>query len=92
MLSHIDRPPLVDIAGTLTALIQGSPLLDFTYIREVDGIRFKFSTAEVREALGGVPLSQPEVLEWIKGFIEEGEPEAFSVPAGRFYGISGALN
>ena len=76
MLSHIDRPPIGDMAGTLSVLIQGAPDREFTYIRETDGIRFEFSTTEVKKVLKGVSLAQPEVLEWIRGFVEEGEPKS----------------
>lgn len=74
-LSHIDRPPMGDMAGTMTVLVQGSPDIDFTYTRETEKGLFQFSTATLRETLGGVPLSEPEVLSWINDFIKEGEEE-----------------
>lgn len=74
-LSNIDRPPIGDMAGTMEALVQGAPEIDFTYVRETDKGKFCFSTEELREALGGVPLSEPEVLEWIREYVREGEAE-----------------
>ena len=74
-LSHIDRPPLGDMADTMTVLVQGSPEVDFTYIRSTDQGSFTFSTREVREMLDGVPLSDPAVLDWIREYIKEGERE-----------------
>lgn len=74
-LSHIDRPPLGDMADTMTALVQGSPEVDFTYLRGTDRGSFQFSTKEVRETLGAVPLSEPAVLDWIRAYIQEGERE-----------------
>ncbi|MDR3289555.1 MAG: ATP-binding protein [Peptococcaceae bacterium] len=71
--SHIDRPPLGDVAGTFMVLIQGAPNLEFTYTRETDRGAFQFSTAQVRALLDGVPLSEPDVLAWIRGYVEEGE-------------------
>ena len=32
-------------------------------------------TREIRNVLGGVPLDNPEVLEWIDGYIKEGLSE-----------------
>jgi anti-sigma regulatory factor (Ser/Thr protein kinase) len=72
-LSHIDRPPLGDMADTMTVLVQGSPDVDFLYLRGTDRGSFRFSTKEVRETLGDIPLSEPEVLDWIREYIREGE-------------------
>ncbi|MDR3271231.1 MAG: ATP-binding protein [Peptococcaceae bacterium] len=73
--SHMDRPPLGDVVGTLMVLIQGAPDLEFTYTKETDQSAFQFSTAQVRALLGGVSLSEPDVLVWIRGYVEEGELE-----------------
>jgi anti-sigma regulatory factor (Ser/Thr protein kinase) len=70
--SHIDRPPMGDLSETMAALVAGSPEApEFTlrYARGEDA--FTFDTAEIREALGGVPLNRPEVLAWIGEYIKE---------------------
>ena len=36
------------------------------------GEPFVLDTAEIRSALDGVPLSTPDVLEWIRAAVEEG--------------------
>ncbi len=72
-LSNIDRPPLGDMAATMTALIQGSPDVDFIYTRIGGKGKFVFSTAELRKELQGVPLTEPSVLRWIGEFIAENE-------------------
>ncbi len=72
-LSHIDCPPLGNMADTIKAIVQGSPELNLTYSRITDKGVFEFSTTQVREVLGGISLGQLEVLEWIDGYISEGE-------------------
>ena len=70
-LSHIDRMPLGDMAGTVTALIRLNPGVDFVYRHTVDGRSFEMDTRELRAQLGDVPLSEPDVMEWIDGYLRE---------------------
>ncbi|HCP15023.1 MAG TPA: ATP-binding protein [Peptococcaceae bacterium] len=72
-LSHIDRPPLGDMANTMLTLILGSELIDFVYCHRLGQRAFEFSTSEMREILGDVPFSEPEVTSWLRGFLAEGE-------------------
>ena len=44
---------------------------DFVYRRSRDSKEFVLDTREVREILGDVPLSHPDVVEWMKAFIDE---------------------
>lgn len=72
-LSHIDRPPLGDLVDTLLCLIVGSPNLDLIYTHTVEDRSFAFDTRQIREALGTeVPLSDPEVLTFIRETLYEG--------------------
>lgn len=72
-LSHIDRPPLGDVIGTLLCIIVGNPQLDVVYHHRVGDGDFEFDTREIREILGDdVPLSDPEVLAFIRGALIEG--------------------
>lgn len=76
-LSHVDLPPMGDLAGTFLSLIVGSPEKpDFAFRFESDKAPFEFDTAQIREVLGGVPLTEPEVLSWIRDSIAEGLSEA----------------
>lgn len=70
-LSHIDRMPVGDIAGTMTALIGANPDIDFVLRYSVEGNGFISDTREMRQALEGIPLSEPEVLSYITKFINE---------------------
>lgn len=70
--SSIDRAPLGSISETIEVLISGSPEIRFLYNYIKNGMEFKFDTAEIKKQLGGIPLSQPEILSWIGEYIEEG--------------------
>ncbi len=69
ILSHIDRMPLGDMDGTVTALIRMNPQIDFRYVFTADGRSAQTDTASCGEILGDVPLDTPEVMEWIDGYI-----------------------
>ena len=70
--AHVDCEPAGDMTGTVITLIQGSPELSITY-RFADGTGEKrLSTDEMREMLGGgVPLNAPEVLAWVRAYLDE---------------------
>ncbi len=65
--THIDCLPLGDIVSTVCTLIQGSPDIDFVFTHNA----VRLSTLELREVLGDVPLSSPEVLGWISEYLKE---------------------
>ncbi len=71
-LTHIDRMPLGDMAGTVSTLIRLNPHLDFVYCHKVDDHSFELDTRALREVLDDVPLSEPDVMEWIDGNMAEG--------------------
>ncbi|MGI6264315.1 MAG: ATP-binding protein [Acutalibacteraceae bacterium] len=71
-LSHIDRMPLGDVAGTMTALIRMNPDLDFVYRHRVGDAVFEMDTRALRQVLGDVPLSEPDVMAWIGDYMAEG--------------------
>ncbi len=73
----IDRQPLGDMASTMVTLIGGSPDTDFVYTHTFDGGEFTLSTAEVRNILGDVEITAPEILAWISGYIKEGLDEIY---------------
>lgn len=71
-ISHIDRLPLGDIAGTITFLIVSEPEIRcrvfFSNMRE----DFVFDSFEIKKKLDGVPITRHEVLNWIREYIDEG--------------------
>jgi hypothetical protein len=75
--SHIDRAPIGDMAETMLSLIlsgsNGAADVDFVYRHIIDGREFCMDTREIRAALGDeVSLGEPDVLMWIKEYINEG--------------------
>ena len=72
-LSHIDRMPLGDMTGTISALIRLNPTVDFLYRHQRDGREAVLDTRELRQVLEGVPLDTPDVMEWIEGSLTEQE-------------------
>lgn len=75
LYDHIDRAPLGDMAGTMQTLISGSPDIEFLYRHKKNGKEFVLDTRELKKILGDVPLSNPDVLIWIDGYIKEGLEE-----------------
>jgi hypothetical protein len=74
--SHIDRPPVGALGDTLICIIVGYPQVNFVYHHRVDDQVFEFDTREIREILGDdVPLSDPDVLAFVKGALREGMEE-----------------
>jgi hypothetical protein len=69
--SSIDRMPLGDISATIQQLIVYHPETDFLYTYSFDGASFSLDTREMKEILGGVSLSEPEVAAYILEYLEE---------------------
>lgn len=67
----VDFTPLGDMASTITTLVSMNTDRDFLYRHRVDDQEFILDTAELREILGGVPLSEPSVIQWIREFLKE---------------------
>ena len=67
----IDFTPLGDVTSTVVILISMNTDRDFIYTRSRDSESFTLNTAEMREILGGVPLDEPEVVQWMKDYINE---------------------
>jgi hypothetical protein len=69
--NHLDRPPLGDMAGVIVLLTGASPHIRFVYNHRVDDALYVFDTDEVKEALDGLPVSDPQVLRFLKEMIYE---------------------
>lgn len=71
--SHIDRAPLGNMAETMVCLLIGAGNIDFIYNHIIGQENFCFDTREIRQTLGEeVPMDAPEVLDWVKDYINEG--------------------
>lgn len=69
---HLDFTPLGDIVSTLITLFQSIGDYDIVFLHRMsDGPYVKIDTRELRATLDGVPLGAPEVLVWIKDYLNE---------------------
>ncbi len=72
---HIDMLPLGDINATIVSLISVNPHMEFLYKRTRDGKSFVLDTREIREVLEGVPINSPDVLVFLKEYLNENDSE-----------------
>jgi len=71
-LNNIDCPPMGEMCDTLLTLVVLNPdRPEFIFTAFAPGQEAGFDTRTVREALGGVPLNEPEVAQWIRDAINE---------------------
>ncbi len=71
-ISHIDRLPLGDVAETMAGVIMAYPQIQWVLVLSNDSEEFRLDTDEVKGQLGEVPITEYEVITWIKGYIDEG--------------------
>ncbi|MDD6683363.1 MAG: ATP-binding protein [Clostridiales bacterium] len=74
--ASIDCLPLGDLAGTVTTLVSANPETpDFTLHCQSPHGEMTFDTREIRAALQGVSLAEPEITAWmIESLREEIQP------------------
>jgi len=70
--SHIDRMPLGDVLGTVLSLVVGWPQVHWIFRYRVNNEEFLFDDQPIKEALGEVPLSEPDVLAFLRQTLVEG--------------------
>lgn len=73
---HIDRMPLGDVAGTFLSLLIAHPETHWRFhhhLRAADGslIPFDFDDAPIKETLEGLPLTEPDVLAYLRELFAE---------------------
>lgn len=73
----IDFTPLGDMSSTISTIVCMNEDKDFIYTRVVDDAEFKFSSADIKTVLDGVPLSEPSVMSWVEGYISEQTQQLF---------------
>ena len=73
----IDFTPLGDMSSTIATIVCMNEDKDFIYTRIVDDAEFKFSSADIKTVLDGVPLSEPSVMSWVEGYISEQTQQLF---------------
>ncbi|HQH47377.1 MAG TPA: ATP-binding protein, partial [Candidatus Syntrophosphaera thermopropionivorans] len=75
-LDHIDRMPLGNLKETLLSAIVGHPEVNFSIIlTALDKDKeksFHFETAPIKEELGDIPLTYPDVIKYLEQSLNEG--------------------
>ncbi|MCX7922152.1 MAG: ATP-binding protein [Clostridia bacterium] len=71
-IKHIDRLPLGDIGETMVSAILTEPDINFELNLFSNKDSFKFSSFEIKDKLGEVPITQLDIITWIREFINEG--------------------
>ncbi|QXM05745.1 ATP-binding protein [Crassaminicella indica] len=73
--NHIDRAPLGNMVDTMIIIILSNEKIDYLYKHRINKEEFVLDTRELRKVLGDVPLSNTEVIDWIKQYMVEGLEE-----------------
>lgn len=76
-ISNIDRPPLGDLPGVIADMAAAYPSVEIHLQLENGDKQFIFNSREVRQVLGEVPLSEFNVIVWLREYISEGLKEIF---------------
>lgn len=69
--SHIDRPPLGNMVDTIKIIIVANPNINFSYRHIVGHNQFYVATNDIIKALGGIPLSFPDVIVWLDRYLTD---------------------
>ncbi len=72
-LSHVDRQPLGNMADTIIALIANRAGVDVIYRHARNGRSIEVNTQEIRNRLGGMPVSSPEALGFLRAYLMQEE-------------------
>ncbi|MBQ5649766.1 MAG: ATP-binding protein, partial [Clostridia bacterium] len=76
-MSHIDAIPLGDMAETVMTIIGASPETDLIFTHTSGDKQITLDTRDLRAQLDGVPLDTPDVLIWVKEYLESAYAEIF---------------
>ncbi len=68
---HLDFIPLGDIITTVVTLIQGNDEINWLFTHTTEKGEIRLDTRELKAVLGDVPLSEPDVLMWIREYLKE---------------------
>lgn len=70
-LNHINTPPLGDMTETLFILMIHPDLKELKYSHQVGTESFDFSSGTFKAILDGVPLTEPQVMSYLKSYIND---------------------
>lgn len=69
--SHIDRPPLGDLANSFILMVSANPERDLLLKYIYNGSEYCFDTVEIKEILDGLPLNDPTVIRTLTAMVAE---------------------
>ena len=61
-----------NIVETMVTLIQANENIDYEFEYKTDNNDFIMKTKDMKDILGDVKITEPEVLLWLKDYIKEG--------------------
>ncbi|MCR4736898.1 MAG: ATP-binding protein [Bacteroidales bacterium] len=71
-LTHLDTPPMGDLAGTMVLTISAHPEIRFIFhYKRDEEVDYTLDTDEVYEVLDGMPINDPDVIASLKEMVEE---------------------
>lgn len=70
-VDNVDRPPLGDIAGTITSIIANLEQSRLIFNFSAFGADFTLDTDEVKKELDNIPINTPEILVFLRDMINE---------------------
>lgn len=80
--SHVDRPPLGDVSGTIALLILSNPGINIIYSHLCEGNAWTISTREVKEELGEDAVTDLTIVRPLKEIIYENVSALRNIEAG----------
>ncbi|MGB4654785.1 MAG: sensor histidine kinase [Bacteroidales bacterium] len=69
--TNIDMLPLGDIGGVISLCMSSNPDINFIFKFKTNDDIFEISTNDIKEVLEDVPISDPQVISYIKNIINE---------------------
>jgi hypothetical protein len=70
-MSHLDRPIMGDLVGTLLILICSSDEINYVFKHKTPSGEYELDTREIRQTLENVPISNPDVRLFLKEMLQE---------------------
>lgn len=70
--NHIDRQPIGNMAETMLALMCSNENINFIYRHIIGDKEFLLDTKRIRNILGDISFSEPDITLWVRDYIKEG--------------------
>jgi hypothetical protein len=70
--SHVDCPPLGDLAETLLTLLVSLETVDLDFSFHSGRGEFSLSSREIRRQVGDIHFSHPDIYQFLRNYIREG--------------------